>query len=96
MVCQPQREKFSGNALSGRTAISLEMKSDDEPMFDSIWFDDMTNTDKNANNATIHELNVTKGRGLYDDSAGKSVLPPYQRIIKPMPVARHDESDATS
>ena len=38
VVYQPQPESLAGNVISGRAAISLELKNQAEPVFGAMWF----------------------------------------------------------
>ena len=53
VVYQPQPEKLVGNILTGRAAMSLELKDNVEPIFGVFWFSSKIETDrsdKHSNN----------------------------------------------
>jgi hypothetical protein len=57
-IYQPQPEVFSGDKLSGRTAVSVTLKSS-EPVFGAIWFDARVATDRTARIVTLINIIVT-------------------------------------
>jgi hypothetical protein len=62
VVYQPQPEKLEGNVLTGRAAMSLELNSQDTPIFGAFWFEARIDTDRDAGIALIRDLHVTKVR----------------------------------
>jgi hypothetical protein len=60
VVYQPQPEKLQGNILTGRAAMSLELKGNPTPIFGVFWFSAKIATDRSENTVTISQLKVTK------------------------------------
>ena len=60
VVYQPQPEKLIGNILTGRAAMSLELKDNSTPIFGVFWFSAKIATDRSENVVTISQLKVTK------------------------------------
>jgi hypothetical protein len=60
VVYQPQPEKLVGNTLTGRAAMSLELKDNSEPIFGVFWFSSKIETDRSTNSVTISQMKVTK------------------------------------
>lgn len=60
VVYQPQPESLVGNVLSGRAAISLEIKGREEPVFGAMWFTAKIDTDRDADTAIVRDLRVEK------------------------------------
>ena len=60
VVYQPQPEKLSGNVLTGRAAVSLELNDHEEPIFGAMWFEARIDTDRAAGTAIVRDLKVTK------------------------------------
>jgi len=60
VVYQPQPEKLQGNILTGRAAMSLELKDNPTPIFGVFWFSAKIATDRSENTVTISQLKVTK------------------------------------
>ncbi|WP_246129070.1 carbohydrate-binding family V/XII [Colwellia demingiae] len=60
VVYQPQPEKLTGNILTGRAAMSLELKDNPTPIFGVFWFSAKIATDRSENTVTISQLKVTK------------------------------------
>ena len=60
VVYQPQPEKLVGNILTGRAAMSLELKDEPAPIFGVFWFSAKIETDRSENTVTISQLQVTK------------------------------------
>jgi hypothetical protein len=67
-IYQPQPEKLDGVKLSGRAAVSIRKKANEEPIFGAIWVDAILNTDKDQGTATLESLKVvqTKFPGITD------------------------------
>src|SRR3954466_3323654 len=62
VVYQPQPERLDGNVLTGRAAMSLELKSRKEPIFGAFWFTAIVDTDGDDDVATVRNVQVTKVR----------------------------------
>ncbi|TYK66188.1 carbohydrate-binding family V/XII [Colwellia echini] len=60
VVYQPQPEELVGNILTGRAAMSLELKENEEPIFGVFWFSTKIETDRSTDSVTFSELQVTK------------------------------------
>ena len=60
VVYQPQPERMTGNQLSGRAAMSLELKGNAEPIFGAFWFDARIDTDRDAGTALVRDISVTR------------------------------------
>jgi hypothetical protein len=76
---QPQPEKLEGNQLFGRSAISIELKKQADPVFGVFWFKARIDTDHDSGTATIHNLEVTRVRWPDSKDAGEQRL---TRIIE--------------
>ena len=62
VVYQPQPEKLSGNTLSGRSAMALQLKGGGEPIFGAFWFEARIDTDRDQGLALIRDVRVTDVR----------------------------------
>lgn len=60
VVYQPQPESLKGNVLTGRAAMSLELKNKPEPIFGAFWFTARVDTDQDAGIATVRDMHITK------------------------------------
>jgi hypothetical protein len=60
LVYQPQPESLSGNVISGRAAISLEINNREEPVFGAMWFTAKIDTDRDSDVATVRDLKVER------------------------------------
>ncbi len=60
VVYQPQPEKLVDNILTGRAAMSLELKGETAPTFGVFWFSAKIATDRSENTVTISQIKVTK------------------------------------
>jgi len=60
VVYQPQPESLAGNVLSGRAAISLELKNQSEPIFGAMWFSAKIDTDRDADTAIVRDVRVER------------------------------------
>jgi hypothetical protein len=61
-VYQPQPEKLEGNVLSGRAAMSLELKGQSDPIFGTFWFRSRIDTDQDAGIAIVRDIEVVNVR----------------------------------
>ena len=71
VVYQPQPESLTGNTLTGRAAMSLELEGSDEPIFGAFWFEAKIATDMDAGTALIRDLKVSKVRWPDSKDAGE-------------------------
>ena len=60
VIYQPQPEKLTGNYLTGRAAMQLELESNKEPIFGVFWFSSTIETDRSTNSVIIKKIKVTK------------------------------------
>ena len=60
VIYQPQPEKLTGNYLTGRAAMQLELESNKEPIFGVFWFSSTIETDRSTNSVIIKNIKVTK------------------------------------
>lgn len=59
VVYQPQPEDLQGNTLTGRAAMSMELKNK-EPIYGVFWFSANITTDRSEDTASISSIKVTK------------------------------------
>lgn len=60
VVYQPQPETLEGNTLSGRAAMSMNLKNKKDPIYGVFWFSAKVATDRGNDSATINDIKVTK------------------------------------
>lgn len=60
IIYQPQPEQLVGNLLTGRAAMSLELKKTPDPIFGAFWFTAKLDTDSDAGTAVVRDIQVTK------------------------------------
>ncbi|MCP8898089.1 carbohydrate-binding family V/XII [Gilvimarinus xylanilyticus] len=60
VVYQPQPEKLAGNLLTGRAAMSLELKNQDEPVFGAFWFSAKLDVNASTGKAIVRDMKVTQ------------------------------------
>jgi hypothetical protein len=85
VVYQPQPEKLTGNILSGRAAMSLELKNKAEPIFGAFWFTAKIDTDQDAGTALVRDVKVTRVR--WPDSTAENQARFTQVVEQAMPQA---------
>ncbi len=69
ILYQPQLESLKGNILSGRMALSVTPK-DEEQIFGALWFDTRISSDFDSRTAVLEEINITRIYFPdYDDTA---------------------------
>ena len=61
-VYQPQPEKLSGKTLSGRAAMSIQLKNQKDPIWGVFWFESDIETDRSDDSATLSNLVVKEVR----------------------------------
>ena len=71
VVYQPQPETLNGDTLTGRSAMSLELKNSDEPVFGAFWFEAKISTDTDQGTALIRDVKVTNVRWPDSDDAAE-------------------------
>jgi hypothetical protein len=57
---QPTLDKWEGNQLTGRAAISLTTAASSTPLFGVVWFTARTEVDKQAKQVTLNDIQLTK------------------------------------
>ena len=62
IVYQPQPESLNGNLLKGRTAVSVEIKGAESPVFGAVWFEAQLDTDRAERTANISKFSVSRVR----------------------------------
>jgi hypothetical protein len=60
VIYQPQPETFQGNHLTARSAVSVTMEGETEPVFGAAWLDATVATDRNARTVEVQEVKVTR------------------------------------
>lgn len=60
VIYQPQPEKLTGNEITGRAAMSLEIGDNQSPIFGAFWFSARVDTDTEAGTALVRDLKVTR------------------------------------
>lgn len=60
VIYQPQPETFKDNHLTGRSAVSVTMKDNPEPVFGAAWYDASIATDRDNRTVEVQEVKVTK------------------------------------
>lgn len=60
VIYQPQPEKLTGNEITGRAAMSLELSNNKPPIFGAFWFSARVDTDTDTNSALVRDLKVTR------------------------------------
>ena len=59
-IFQPQLEDFSGDTLSGRAAVAVVPRSQQEPTYGAVWLQSRVETDRVSRTVRIVDVNVTK------------------------------------
>ena len=69
-IYQPQPEKFEGNQIWGRAAISVNETAKSEEVFGAVFYSAFISTDKNSRTATIDSITVNNAKfsGVSDQS----------------------------
>jgi hypothetical protein len=63
VMYQPQLEKFEGNILTGRAAVSVEVQGQNTgPVFGVVWFDARLETDRSTRSAVITDVTINELR----------------------------------
>ncbi|MFT4015460.1 MAG: hypothetical protein QM668_00740 [Agriterribacter sp.] len=72
-IFEPQPEKYTGNDVTARAAVSIRKTAGDEPTFGVMWFDANLAPEGN-NTATVKTITVTKSKFADGDEASKATL----------------------
>ncbi len=100
-VYQPQPEKFSGNLLQGRAALSLLGPGKSAPVFGVFWFNSRVETDRDAETSVVRDIVVTKARWPESSAKGEQELSAYlttlwKDLVLPISLERLTASLATA
>ncbi|MBL4798372.1 MAG: hypothetical protein JKY50_13225 [Oleispira sp.] len=60
VIYQPQPESLQGKTLTGRAAMSMELKNSDSPIYGVFWFTSQIETDRDTDSVTISKIKVNK------------------------------------
>jgi len=84
VIYQPQVEKFTGNRLEARAAVSVRLESADSvPAFGAIWIEAKLDTDRETRMAIIRDIDVSDVRFAdADDEARKKLGDFIERRIE--------------
>ena len=74
IIYQPQPEKLVGDILTARTAIAIELKDRDQPIFGAVWFSARLGTDRSERTATLLEVEVDNIRIPIEDESKSQEL----------------------
>jgi len=74
VVYQPQPENLRGNQLTGRFAVSIELKKEEQPVFGAVWFAAQIRTDREVRTATLETISMTRVRIPAKDDAKEGKL----------------------
>ncbi len=74
VIYQPQPEELVGHRLRARSAIAIELKDAEGPIFGAMWFESRIETDQDAGTATIIDIEVTKAGWPDSRDAGEQRL----------------------
>ncbi|MEY2917689.1 MAG: hypothetical protein RIS73_1403, partial [Bacteroidota bacterium] len=61
-IYQPQPESFTGNKLTGRSAVSVNETTKSEPVFGAIFYDAFMSTDKDSRTADLDSIIITNAK----------------------------------
>jgi uncharacterized protein (TIGR03000 family) len=59
-VYQPQAEKWEGNLLTARAAVSVETRASPQPTYGVVWFTARTEVDRESRQVTLDEFKIPK------------------------------------
>jgi len=62
VLYQPQPEKLAGNQLTARSAVALRLTGKPDPIFGAMWGSATVDVDREAGEAWVHDLKVTRVR----------------------------------
>lgn len=70
-IYQPQPEKFEGNQIWGRAAVSVNETAKSEEIFGAIFYTAFISTDKDSRTAIIDSITVTNAKFTASDDKAK-------------------------
>jgi hypothetical protein len=59
-IYQPQLDKWAGNSLTGRAAVSVQASASATPVYGVIWFSARTEVDKEADQVMLQNIQITR------------------------------------
>jgi len=59
-IYQPQLEKWDGNHLEARSAVSVQKQSNPDPLFGTIWFEARTDVNKEQHLVLLEDIRITR------------------------------------
>jgi len=74
VVYQPQPESLEGNILTGRSAMSLELKNGKDPIFGACWFTARIDSQGDDDTVLVRDVEVTKVSWPDSKDAGEQRL----------------------
>lgn len=73
-VYEPQPEKYAGNQISARAAVSVRKKSTDEPVFGVMWFDAVLQPDSENKTLLVKTATISKSKFSDGDESSDALL----------------------
>ncbi|MBS1597717.1 MAG: hypothetical protein JST75_05800 [Bacteroidetes bacterium] len=82
-IYQPQPESFSGNKITGRSALSIRKTANDEPVFGAVFYEATISTDKDNRVAQVESLKITNAKfpGVEDQSQIDKVISEIEQDV---------------
>jgi hypothetical protein len=76
-VYQPQLESFKDNRLTGRSAVSVQMKGAKTPVFGAVWLEGRVSIDRGTGMVTVTSVNVVDVKAPEASNDGFAKLKKY-------------------
>jgi len=73
-IFEPQPEKYAGNNITARAAVSIRKTAGADPVFGVMWFDALLLPDTDNKTATVRSVTVTKSKFSDGDEASRATL----------------------
>ncbi|MBX2924226.1 MAG: hypothetical protein KF746_18645 [Chitinophagaceae bacterium] len=73
-IYEPQPEKYAGNTISARAAVSVRKKNSDEPVFGVMWFDAILQPDSDNKTLLVKTATISKSKFSDGDEDNQALL----------------------
>jgi hypothetical protein len=82
-VFQPQPETFSGNVITGRSAVSIRQSRNADPVFGAVFYEATISTDKDNRIAQVESVEIKDARfpGVQDEAQLDRLITEVEAVI---------------
>ncbi len=85
-VYQPQLDRWQGNRLTGRSAVSVQANAVATPVYGVIWFSARTDVDKEASLVTLNDIQITRNTLPNDQNYVRALQQDVGNLARTVPL----------